>query len=34
MIEFKFHDATFMGDVFSSKGEVHKEDILYEIKDP
>ena len=33
VIEFKSRDATFMEDVFPSKGEVRKEDILYEIKD-
>ena len=30
---FESHDATFMEDVFPSKGEVREEDILYEVKD-
>ena len=34
MSKFESHDATFLEDVFPSKGEVRKEDILYEIKDP
>ena len=32
--EFESRDPTFMEDVFPSKGEVRKEDILYEMKDP
>ena len=32
--EFESRDATFMEDVFPSKGEVRKEDILYKMKDP
>ena len=34
MTEFESRDPTFMEDVFPSKGEVRKEDILYEMKDP
>ena len=32
--KFESHDDTFLEDVFPSKGEVRKEDILYEMKDP